>query len=307
MGWPLVRPFSGAYLCVVYFFMMSGFVLTHAHSGGNFIKYLLTRLARLWPLHVISTTLMVLVYLYNKRHGGYVSSPDIFMISTYIKNILFLHGVTSYSFQLINEPSWSISIEFWASLLIPLIFTRLSLSIKIIIAAMSFIVLYLKNKSGIPPTFSTAALSMLIGSICYQLTKNNMAITFIREKYSLIFITFCGIICLTGIYALNKSRLDFFLLIAFIPLLFTDFLPEGSYITKILSSSFFSFLGYISFPLYLLHESIIVSGFLSVLPQNYLSLILASSSAILIAFLYARFVDDYLYRYLKQRIASLFK
>ena len=42
MGWPQVRPFSGAYLCVVYFFIMSGFVLTYAHASGNFFKYVLT-------------------------------------------------------------------------------------------------------------------------------------------------------------------------------------------------------------------------------------------------------------------------
>ncbi|WP_446916279.1 acyltransferase family protein, partial [Klebsiella pneumoniae] len=81
MGWPQVRPFSGAYLCVVYFFIMSGFVLTYAHASGNFFKYVLTRFARLWPLHFLSTMLMVAIYYYNAHHGGYVSSPDVFSIS----------------------------------------------------------------------------------------------------------------------------------------------------------------------------------------------------------------------------------
>ncbi len=145
MGWPQVRPFSGAYLCVVYFFIMSGFVLTYAHASGNFFKYVLTRFARLWPLHFLSTMLMVAIYYYNALHGGYVSSPDVFSISVILKNILFLHGLYWHDFKLVNEPSWSISIEFWVSLLIPLIFTRLGNMTRAVVAGLFFIFLWHKG------------------------------------------------------------------------------------------------------------------------------------------------------------------
>ena len=64
----------------------------------------------------------------------------------------------------------------------------------------------------------------------------------------------------------------------FIPLLFIDFTNEEFWLRKLLSNNFFLFLGFISFPLYLLHDLVIVSGlakhdnvfYLCLLPVLYL-------------------------------------
>ncbi len=305
VGWTSIRPFSGAYLCVVYFFIMSGFVLTYAHSSGSFFKYLLTRFARLWPLHLISTLLMVLIYYYNAKHGYYVSSGDVFSTLTITKNLLFLHGMYWNDFQLINEPSWSISIEFWCSLLIPLIFIKLNIFTRTVIASVIFVFMWSKFSSGIPPSFLTAVLSMLVGSLCFSITQTSPFLSIIKERFTSLFITVAVVASIIGVYAMNHSRLDYFLFMVFIPVLFIDYLADEKIIKKIFTSNLFLFLGYISFPLYLLHELIIVSGFIFDEKNVWTSISMSAMAAIFIAYLYARFIDYPLYRYLKKLISKI--
>ncbi|MDI2113483.1 acyltransferase family protein [Commensalibacter nepenthis] len=305
IGWSENRPFVGAYISVVYFFIMSGFVLSYAHAKGNFIKYCLTRLARLWPLMFISTVLMVILYKYNQYHGGYVSSLDVFSPMVFLKNILFLHGVYWYDFKLINEPSWSISLEFWISLLIPLLFTRLNFIIKVIAATSVFIALLYFYRSGVPPNLLTAFVSMLIGSICYDLTKKIWFIELLKDKFFSIFVLFALAVCCIGVYGQTHNILDYFYIVAFIPLMFVDFLDPETIIYKILTYRFFIFLGYISFPLYLLHESVIISGFLYRRDSVFLAIVTGLTVSIFVAYIYARYVDFYLYKYLKGQIKKL--
>ncbi|MBA7934694.1 acyltransferase [Klebsiella sp. RHBSTW-00215] len=305
VGWTPVRPFSGAYLCVIYFFIMSGFVLSYAHSSGSFFKYLLTRLARLWPLHFISAVLMVLVYYYNARSGGYVPSEEVFSLVNFLKNILFLHGIYWYKFQLINEPSWSISLEFWCSLLIPLIFIKLGVLVRFVIAVVIFVFMWGYYSSGVPASMLTAALSMLVGSLCFSLAQTAAFSRIMKEKFSALFITVSAVACIIGVYALNHSRLDYFLFLVFIPVLFIDYLEDEQLIKKVFTSSVFLFLGYISFPLYLLHELIIVSGFIFDPQNGWTSVSIAAAAAIFIAYIYARFIDYPLYRLLKRFIAKV--
>lgn len=200
IGWTDDRAFIGAYLSVVYFFMMSGFVLSYSHNNDtNFLKYALIRLARLLPLHIITTLIIVLIFKYNSTVGAYVPNEEVFSIKTILKNILFLNGV----------------------------------------------------------------------------------------------------------YSANHSRVDIVYMLFFIPLLFIDFTNEEFWLRKLLSNNFFLFLGFISFPLYLLHDLVIVSG-LAKHDNVFLSMLIAGFISISLAFLYARCIDIYLYKKMKLIINRMF-
>ncbi|MEZ2404648.1 acyltransferase, partial [Raoultella planticola] len=101
------------------------------------------------------------------------------------------------------------------------------------------------------------------------------------------------------------SRLDYFLFVAFIPMLFIDHLPDNQLIKRIFTSNLFLFLGYISFPLYLLHELVIVSGFIFDSENAWVSISIAAFASIFIAYIYTRFIDYPLYRALKRQIAKI--
>lgn len=304
-GWTNDRPFIGAYLSVVYFFIMSGFVLSYAHSNEvSIFRYVLIRLARLLPLHIFSTLLIIAIYKYNQSTGGYVSTNEVFSVSTIIKNLIFANGIYWETFYIINPPSWSISIEFWCSLLIPLVFNRIDLTLKIMLAILILFILIFVHDKGFQPSISIAAFSMLVGAICFELTQKPQCINKFKENNVLVFIVVSFFICLLGIYTEVQSRKDFIYLFAFIPLLFIDFTPEHFFLKKVLTSSVFQFLGFISFSLYLLHDAIIVSGVIFK-SNSYLSLLIGIFLSMFFAYLYAKFIDVPLYRYLKRIINKI--
>lgn len=151
----------------------------------------------------------------------------------------------------------------------------------------------------------TAMLSMLIGSLFFSLSQTEYFKCLMKEKFMAFFITAAAVVSIIGVYAMNHSRLDYFLFVAFIPMLFIDHLPDNQLIKRVFTSNLFLFLGYISFPLYLLHELVIVSGFIFDAENAWVSISLAAFASIFIAYIYARFIDYPLYRALKRQIAKI--
>lgn len=131
-SWSSRMPVRGAYLAVDCFFVISGFVLTHTltQRPDSWIGYFGKRLARLWPLHVASMMLILVLLRNNGLHGQFVPAwwhPGV--IRAVWANILMLQNLSwlkGIADQAINEPSWSISVEFWVSglVLYPLVKAR---------------------------------------------------------------------------------------------------------------------------------------------------------------------------------------
>lgn len=96
------------------FFIISGLVLAYSNyyaprsiSGGEFI---IKRIARLYPLHVLTLFLMCVLNIIRDLP---TSGLDV------LKNLFLLHNVgLGAPSNALNFPSWSISVEFWASLLL---------------------------------------------------------------------------------------------------------------------------------------------------------------------------------------------
>ena len=112
---------SKNYLFVDFFFAISGFVIFHTYADkmtslSAYVDFLKNRIARVYPLHLLTLVLFALlsVTLWRaKADRGFVD-PAAFM-----PNLLLIHawGVTkATSF---NYPSWSISAEWFAYLLFP--------------------------------------------------------------------------------------------------------------------------------------------------------------------------------------------
>ncbi len=119
---------SYGYLAVDLFFIMSGFVIQLRYgemferlSFPKFGDFIITRLARIYPLHLF----MCIVYLLNPlaihffSHSGEITArydPTQYVLGLFLVQAWgFLPG---YGW---NVPSWSISVEFAAYLLFPLL------------------------------------------------------------------------------------------------------------------------------------------------------------------------------------------
>jgi peptidoglycan/LPS O-acetylase OafA/YrhL len=122
----LAPGFSNIQLMVDFFFVLSGFVIAKTYAGkvtdgASFGRFMWKRLARLYPLHLVTLGVGIL--------GGMIvgtgalqpgTNPDVFSGKAILANLTLTHsmGVTSYgSF---NIPSWSISAEMFVYALFPL-------------------------------------------------------------------------------------------------------------------------------------------------------------------------------------------
>lgn len=130
------------YLWVEFFFVLSGFILTHVYSqrrpssatrsGGEgvrfYFEFLKTRLARLYPLHLFML-LTILALVIGLRAlaaaGGYVSIYDVpyhpqNTPEGFVASLFLVQAWNVLPYLTWNGASWFVSVEFLLCLLFPL-------------------------------------------------------------------------------------------------------------------------------------------------------------------------------------------
>jgi peptidoglycan/LPS O-acetylase OafA/YrhL len=134
-GATVVLPFlDRGYLGVDFFFVLSGFIITHvyfaslAQPNRNAVQiFLWHRFIRLYPVHVaVLAVLVALIYLARANHVP-LNNPQEWRAAELPWQLTLLHawGVTAKPGW--NAPSWSISAEWFAYLLFPLLAPALML------------------------------------------------------------------------------------------------------------------------------------------------------------------------------------
>lgn len=114
------------YLAVDFFLVLSGFILAHRYlysdkptSAAVFISH---RVARLYPLHLY--TLLVFVLVHWLMYWTMPSFPD-GALFTFVQNLTLTHNIGLNPQGLTwNYPSWSVSVEFWVNILFIFLITR---------------------------------------------------------------------------------------------------------------------------------------------------------------------------------------
>jgi peptidoglycan/LPS O-acetylase OafA/YrhL len=138
---PSIHPdrYTGAvykgYLAVDLFFVLSGFVITHVYkesfarqvTAGRYRDFLKARIARIYPLHIAVLLLFVAVVIAERvatyALKGFVEPIPLVgeqSVSGLMANLLMLQGLWARGLSW-NNPAWSISLEFLAYLLFPLL------------------------------------------------------------------------------------------------------------------------------------------------------------------------------------------
>lgn len=115
------------YLGVDLFFTLSGFILAHVYlqslEGGRFGYggFLKNRIARVYPMHLAALGAMVVLFVGASAMGAGVGAADSFKWSDLPAHLLMIHAWGATPAVGWNFPSWSISAEWLAYLLFPLI------------------------------------------------------------------------------------------------------------------------------------------------------------------------------------------
>lgn len=100
---------------VTFFFVLSGFILTYVYgdmAGHGMRRFLVARLARLWPIHIATFAAFVLLVQAGRK--------DVFGASSILNVMLLQDWVPALPYALShNAVSWSISAELFFYLLFP--------------------------------------------------------------------------------------------------------------------------------------------------------------------------------------------
>lgn len=122
------------YLMVDLFFILSGFIMCYVYEDKfyfdvkklDYKNFLIARLARIYPLHVLTLLAEILIFLFILTIGKYDFLPlpnqNRYNIYAIFTNLTFLHTVGIHDFVSWNSPSWSLGAEWWAYVLFPFLF-----------------------------------------------------------------------------------------------------------------------------------------------------------------------------------------
>ena len=134
--------YDRGYLAVEYFWTVSGFVFAHVYLANPRARqrFWIARIARLWPLHLLTLVVVALLQVAFRAHDGVDLSYGPNDTWHFVLNVFFVHYWGLRNMMTFNGPSWSLSVEilayaaFWA--LLPLLRRRpLSLSLAAMLAA----------------------------------------------------------------------------------------------------------------------------------------------------------------------------
>ncbi len=261
---------SKGYLAVDLFFMVSGFVMSHVYHRafmrdlpGNYFRFIGARIARLYPLHVLILLLFVATAL-SSRTADYVATGDFSpipltgarSISAFFANLLMLQGVKASELSW-NYPAWSISVEFMAYLLFPLLLPmiwqaspRLKAALAaILLGLLSYLMLltndYFNQWDG-PTTLLRCMPEFILGMLMYSLFRSGRLRHWMTTDAAAIGL-FAALLIL-----LQTGTSDFLAVFLFALLILAAVGNDG-YTTGVLNAAPLLWLGELSYSLYLAH------------------------------------------------------
>lgn len=281
LPWELMRFISEWHIGVTVFFVLSGFLLAYRYeqkpleSKTSYLKYILLRIARIFPLY------WILLSFY------FLDTPYSIGVDTYfLQYSLFYSLFDSYSISGIVQ-AWSLTVEFFFYLLSPLLFLLLRKNWKYcILFLLAFFFLgwgigfglyeWNGNPKGflyplkfmIGSTFFGRSLEFFFGMLLAYLMKQEKETEFLRKlKKPTIFggISILLLNVAIAFFARNnfvhgverwEGRLihEIFLPIA-IAVFIWGLMSEKTWVSKILSTKILILLGNASFVFYLIHLS----------------------------------------------------
>ncbi|MCY1392440.1 Acyltransferase family protein [compost metagenome] len=267
--------FRHAEVFVAFFFVLSGFVLTHAYGSKvhlNFRKFFISRTFRLLPLH--SVMLVVFIVLEYGRYIAFEQGMEFnnvpftgkFAPSGIVPNLLLLQSWTHWTNPLsFNYPSWSISIEYYTYMLFALILSvafgvRKRVWSATVLLTLSFIYLdvtwlTLESVRGLAYFFT----GCLAYTAYLKLAQSG------RSSYWWLTLLEAVAVTLVLVFVVTDFKAKALLASPLFGVTILIFAFDGGAFSRLLAGRAFGFFGKLSYSIYLTHAAIlfcVVSAFM---------------------------------------------
>jgi len=258
-----------AYLFVDFFFVLSGFVICVSYSNKikekkDFLKFAIKRVGRIWPLHILMLLVLLAIELakysilsqssINSDSGAFVGR---FSVDAFFSNVFLIHALGIYDTLTWNNPSWSISVEFFTYLVFGLIvylFRSKLQSVSILIAISSILVLYFLNSPNMDITYDYGLIrcfaGFFIGVFIFLWRKISLSLSFFVGSV-IEWILVVLIVLFVSFFGHEQWSLLSPIVFGFTVWFFSYEL--GSF-SSLLKSKFIQILGVLSFTMYMLHS-----------------------------------------------------
>ena len=271
-------------LWVDFFFILSGFILFHVYGryfrrgvkGRLFKKYVGARFARVYPLYVFGTlwAFGCAVAIHSRVSALDWRFADMFNLKALGPCVLLIQSMhMGYASAPLNNPSWSLSTEWWVYMVFPFMvpyFARLKKRGRWLtgLAVIGFYLglRYLEGQPlgcyGMPPNMITdfgflrCLAGFTAGMLLYTLYENRAGFSVMRRDWFFV-LSFGG-----GLAALHFGIVHL-LILAFFPLVLISAAYNQGAVKRFLDTRVLQRLGDWSFSIYMVHFPIIFSFYIS--------------------------------------------
>ena len=265
---PFIR---NSWLFVDFFFVLSGFVITHAYinrlrTREEYISFLIRRFGRLWPLHaavLICYVGLEILKLIAVRKGSMnaESAPfqGHFSIESLFTNAILIQSLGIHDDATWNSPSWSISTELYvyvAFALVVFLFRSFTTMASAIICLCSAYVLLRYSPHIMHTTYDFGFFRCLygffLGHIVYRIYARQVS-----AKRGIAFPSIVEILILTVVFLFisgmePESGLAVLATLLFAVMVYI-FAFEAGAVSRLLQGKIFHYLGTWSYSIYLIH------------------------------------------------------
>lgn len=253
-----------SYLAVDLFFILSGYILTLVYKNkatlidpSGYFAFMRARLARIYPLHLVCLFAFLIVSGLPVLLIDEISFSTRNNAETFFYNLILIHAWGTYNDFSWNNPSWSISTEFFAYLTFPFILTLIAknklLIQTVLLISISLILLYpfIGGDIGTGKQLFRCLIGFYLGVTGYLVFKT---INLSAFKTSVIQIFLLTLILLS----LNSNLNDSVTMLLWFPLIYS-LSNDSGVLAKLLQHKWFYFLGTISYSIYLTHAIILMA------------------------------------------------
>lgn len=264
---PLLR---NAFLFVDFFFVLSGFVITHAYAGKlatprDGVSFMVRRFGRVWPLHIAVLAGFIAVELgklaltagLGMQNGTPAFSPTgPNPLIELPANVLLLQGMGLTSEPHWNGPSWSISAEFWTYLtfaLVAVLFARARTAVMALLGVAALALLVATSTRGMDETtglgFLRCVAGFAAGHVAYRLHGAMPRLSYRAATLAEIAATLAVALFVSLAYRSNMSFAAPFLFATVVVV----FSAEQGALSRLLATAPFQRLGEWSYSIYMVH------------------------------------------------------